>query len=147
MNAHIRDNLNFLNDLRVEYAQLATNFGGITSAGSTVLTAPSFTPINGSRLLKITGRWRSFSSTVADDIFAVAIHEVGVGRLNEVNIRASGTNVGAVGGTIMHLVASPTITAHTYALTADRQAGSGTGTMQGAAAYPIQLIIEDVGAA
>lgn len=145
MNAHVRDNLNYLNDQRVDYVQRTTDFTGITSLQSTVMTAPSFTPISASRLLRITARWRSFTSTVPDDIFAVRINEVGVGQVNEVNIKV-GSN-GFAGGTLVCIVASPSAAGHTYAMAADRQLGSGTGTIQGSSTYPIQLIIEDIGAA
>lgn len=146
MNTHLRDNLNYLNDLRIKYAQRSTNFGGITSSQSTVLTAPAFTPISASRIIKITARWRSIVSTVANDIFSLRINEVSVGQINEVNVGdTSGSGKG--GGTNICYVPSPSATSHTYALAADRVAGSGTGTIEAAATYPIQIIVEDIGAA
>lgn len=145
MNAHLRDNLNYINDLRIKYVQRTTDFTGITNLQSTVLTAPAFTPISSTRLLRITARWRSISSSVVDDIYALRINESGVGQVNEVNIgNTSGSGKG--GGVCTTLVISPSVAAHTYTLAADRIAGTGTGNIQGSGTYPIQLWVEDVGA-
>lgn len=145
MNAHIRDNINYLNDDRVQYAQRSSDFGGITTAQTIVLSAPAFTPINASRLIRITARWRSASSTVNDDIFAFRIMEFGVGQKNEANVKISATGHG--GGTLTTYIASPSASSHTYNLSCDRQLGSGTMTVQGASTYPIQIWVEDIGAA
>jgi hypothetical protein len=145
MNAHIRDNFIYLNDDRIVYAQRTTDTGAITTAQTTVLSAPSYTPISSGRLLKITGRWRGLNGSVANDIFAIRLTDFGVAQLNEINVQLTSTN-GVAGGTIVTYVANPSVTAHTYTIAADRVLGSGSMIVQANAAYPCQIIVEDIGA-
>lgn len=146
MNAHIRDNLNYLNDSRVKYAQRSSDFGGLGSSQTIVLSAPPFTPISASRLIQVTARWRSITSTVNDDIFSFRIMETGVGQINEVNV-GNVTGTGKGGGTLSCVIPSPSAASHTYNLSVDRVFGSGTGNIGASSTYPIQIWVQDIGAA
>jgi hypothetical protein len=147
MDTHVRDNLNYLNDLRVKYAQSTSDSSSTSSTTILdVLSAPSFTPISSSRLLKITGHWRGLNVATDPGIYGVHIRE-GSTTLNSENKKVESTGTGQQGGTIVCYVASPSAAAHTYKLSLQRLSGTGTAVMEGAATYPIQIIVEDIGAA
>ena len=145
MDTHIKDNLNYLNDLRVKYAQRTTDTSAF-SAETDVVTAPAFTPISSSRLIKITAFFRGWQASVATDIFAVRLKE-GATQLQEKLIRSQSAGTGSDGNFIQVYVASPSAAAHTYKLTGVRLSGTGTMTLQADATYPCQIIVQDIGAA
>lgn len=147
LNSHLRNNLNYLNDSRIAYAQQTTATGSIGATQTIILSAPAFTPISGSRIIRITARWRSWTCTVLDDIFAFRIMEFGVGQKNERLQRNQSATFEHDGGEITALVPSPSASSHTYNLSADRVTGTGTMIIQAASTYPIQIWVEDVGAA
>ena len=147
MNAHLRDNLNYLNDSLSVNAQRTTDSSSTSSSTVLdVLSAPAFTPISASRLIKITGQWRSMTVTTDPGIYTVYIRE-GSTSLNQQNHELSAPAVGLSGGSIVTYVASPSAAAHTYKLSMQRASGTGTAVMNAAATYPIQIIVQDIGAA
>lgn len=146
-NAHIRDNLNYLNDLRVKYATQTT--ASSSTSGTTildVLSAPSFTPISSSRLIKITVHWRSLTPTTDPGTWTLMIRE-GSTLLQAENHKAESTGTGQQGGTMSHIIASPSAAAHTYKFSIQRAAGTGTAVVDADATYPIFICVEDIGAA
>lgn len=147
MNAHVRDNLNYLNDTRVKYATQTT--ASSSTSGTTildVLSAPAFTPISSSRLLKITAHWRSITVTTDPGTYTLMIRE-GSTLLNGENHKVESTGTGQQGGTMSHLVVSPSGASHTYKFSIQRASGTGTAVVDADATYPIFICVEDIGAA
>jgi len=147
MNTHVRDNLNYLDDSRVKY-QTGTSDVGPTS-GTTILdviTAPAFTPISSSRLLRVMFHYRSITGTVSGDVFEMMVRE-GSTQLNSNNEKIQSTGTGQNGGVVEALVASPSAAAHTYNGSIQRASGTGTGTVNGSSTFAILITVEDIAAA
>ena len=145
----IKDNLDYLKtqDDVVKYAQSTANSSSTSSTTILdVLTAPAFTPVSASRVLKITVHWRSLNVATDPGIYLVMIRE-GSTKLNEQSHKVETVGTGQQGGTLTHYIASPTAAAHTYKLSIQRASGNGTAVVEADATYPIQIIVEDVGAA
>ena len=146
MNAHVRDNLNYLNDLRVKYGSVTANSSAF-SAETDLITAPAFTPISGSRLLRVSYRIRAFTSTNAGDILTLRIKEGSTEFSQQQRNAYTITTAVADGIADFVYIASPSAASHTYKVTGQRTAGTGTFTLQAASNYPTQIIVEDIGAA
>ena len=145
----IKDNLDYLKtqDDVVKYAQATANSS--STSGTTildVLTAPAFTPVSATRLIKITVHWRSITVATDPGIYLVMIRE-GSTTLNEENHKVETTGTGQQGGTMVHYIANPTAAAHTYKLSIQRATGTGTAIVQADPTYPMQILVEDAGAA
>jgi hypothetical protein len=146
MNTHLRDNLNYLNDLRIKWAQRTTNTSAF-SAETDLLTAPSFTPINASRVLLVHVHVWSYVATVTSDIFLFRIKEGGT-QFTEISKEVNVTGQGVHGFTMLCYITSPSAAAHTYKVTGVRAAGgTGTCTVQASSTAPMQMVIHDVGSA
>ena len=148
MNAHIRDQLNYLNDSRVKYAQTTSNVG--PTSGTTeldIITAPAFTPISATRLIKVSLHLRSLTSATVGDQFTIRIKE-GATTFAEalININNSGTS-GGDGKAYFALVPNATAASHTYKATIQRATGTGTATVSASATGPLSICVEDAGAA
>ena len=146
MDTHVRDNLNYLNDLRLKYGQVTADVTGIAGTETDIITAPAFTPISSSRLLVISFRCRSTIANTSTGVFTFRIKE-GSTTLNEINLRTGSTSTSAEYVTTWTYVASPSAASHTYKVTAQRAAGTGTMDIQAASTYPMQIVVEDIGAA
>jgi len=145
----VKENLNYLKtqDDVVKYAQSAGNSSSTSSTTILdVLSAPAFTPVSASRVLKITVHWRSLNVATDPGIYLVMIRE-GSTKLNEQSHKVETVGTGQQGGTLTHYVASPTAAAHTYKLSIQRASGTGTAVVEADATYPMQILVEDVGAA
>ena len=145
----VRDNFNYLKtqDDVVKYAQATANSS--STSGTTildVLTAPAFTPVTATRLIKITVHWRSINVATDPGIYLVMIRE-GSTKLNEQSHKVETVGTGQQGGTMVHYVASPTAAAHTYKLSIQRATGTGTAVVEADPTYPCQIIVQDAGAA
>lgn len=146
MNQHVRDNLNYLNDLRVEYAQITADTSAFSTTETTIVTAPAFTPISASRLLVVMVHVRGTFHSDATNIFEFRIKE-GATKLQEITERSESASTGSEGFTMIKYIASPTAAAHTYHLAGQRVLGGGTCIVQANATYPTQIIVQDIGAA
>lgn len=148
MNGHVRDNENYLNDLRVKYATPVTTSVGPTS-GTTpldVITAPAFTPINSSRLLRVWFHCRGFSGGTAGEQYALKIQE-STTVLAEYVVVITTATITNTGADFYAQIASPSAAAHTYKVTITRTSGAGTVSVAATATGPINLTVEDIGAA
>lgn len=146
MDTHIKDNLNYLNDLRVKYAQVTADVTGIAGTETDIITAPAFTPISSSRLLRISFRCRSTIAGTSTGVFTFRLKE-GSTTLNEINNRLGSTSTSGEFVTTWTYVASPSAASHTYKATAQRATGTGTMDIQASSTAPMQIIVEDIGAA
>jgi hypothetical protein len=146
MNAFIRDNMNYLNDERIKWAQRTTNTAAFSSSETDILTAPAYTPIAANRLIRAHVHVRSLNFSVVNDVFVFRIKE-GTTQLQEISITANVSGLGAHGFTMTALLPNASAAAHTYKVTGGRVSGTGTVVVEAAATYPMVLTVEDVGAA
>lgn len=128
-------------------ASTTTNQG--PTSGTTILdilSAPAVTFAAANRLIKVTIQWRGINVATDPGIYSVMIRE-GSTKLNEQNHKVETTGTGQQGGTLVHWIASPSAAAHTYKFSLQRASGTGTGTVEADATYPIQITVEDCGTA
>lgn len=123
---------------------------GPTSAGTEldIITAPVVNVGDGTRAIRLTLHIRGIAPTVLGDVFTIRLKE-GATIFQEQNFR---TATAATASDGMMMVVSlnagfnkPSAGNHTYKATIQRVLGTGTGTVQGAATRPIQLLVDDVG--
>jgi hypothetical protein len=146
MNTHVRDNLVYLNDSRIKYGQITANGPTVTTTETDVITAPAFTPISATRLIRVSIHVRGINGSVANDAFSYKIKE-GATQLNEETVWSLSSGTGSPGFDMEHYIPNPSAAAHTYKMTGVRSTGTGNQVVQAAATYPCQIIVEDVGAA
>ena len=125
------------------YAQAVANQTGITSVVDlTSLSVTVTVPYAGHRV-RITGSGLAQSS-VADDIFQLSIQEgATILNLGKVLMRPANTDVTVT----CSVVIVPTAASHTYKLTGQRAAGSGTHQFSAGAIAPAFILVEDLGPA
>ena len=113
-----------------------------------VITAPAVTPAQAGRRWRLRFHCKGIATTVADVQFFLRIKEGGttLGESNYKDLMSSNTAV-ATGGDFEAIVDSPSVAAHTYKVTIQRQVGTGNATIAGSSTGPILFYVEDVGAA
>lgn len=122
------------------YAQVTASQSGITTV--TDLTGLTATvTVSAGRRIRITGSL-AVGTTVANDIVRMSIKEgatvlqirdaIGVTTTGNVNLEAS-------------IVLTPSAGSHTYKLTLERLAGTGTESITAGTTFPNFILIEDIG--
>ena len=126
----------------IGYAERTSNLTGITALQD--LTGLSVAVVVGtSRRIRITAHV-NLSATVANDSAAVVIRE-GSTTLREA---ATVLPVASRPQTVTcQVIVTPSSGAHTYKLSAQRDAGSGTVSVEAAATRPAFILVEDLGPA
>lgn len=94
------------------------------------------------RLIQITG-YVQFKSTVVDDVAGLVIKE-STTQLGAALKEMRPANIGSQ--LVAHaLVVAPSAGSHTYKLTGQRVAGTGTLTAEAGATFPAFILVEDLG--
>lgn len=124
------------------YAQVVANQGSITTLVDLTSLSVAVTVGTGRRV-KITGSVLA-GSTVAADTIDLLIRE-STTTLQIAEFRNGSTN--STESLQVIYVLTPSAGAHTYKLSMQRAAGSGTITMTAAATAPAFILVEDIGAA
>ncbi len=122
------------------YAQAVASQGGITTVVDLTSLTVTVTPLAGRRI-KITGSI-IVQSTVANDAILMRIQEGATvlhgAQMHVLVINQDDTLEKTV-------ILQPTASAHTYKLTLQRAAGTGTITMSAAGTQPAFILVEDIG--
>jgi hypothetical protein len=144
----VKNNLTYLKDKQdtVKYGQRTTNTSAFSSSETDIVTAAAFTPVDSSRLLRVSVVVRGLQFSVATDIFVFRIKE-GSTQLQERTVRSESGGTGTDGFDFWVYIPNPTAASHTYKLTGGRVDGTGTCVIQADATYPCQILVEDCGAA
>lgn len=117
--------------------------GSITSEVALTSLSVSGTTLS-SRNYKITLSIRSFSTTVAGDVFQLTVKQDGSLVIGEWNLYFPVAGTGINGGSYVTTLV-PAAGAHTYQAYATRITGTGTGTLDASSTGPATLIVEDIG--
>lgn len=123
----------------IGYREYGSTQGSITTlVDLTGLTAvPVIVPSD--RRIKLTYRG-NLQSTVAGDVFQINLEEVGVGAVHlTFYVLSNANNQENIMGTVY---LEPSAGLHTYKLSAQRSAGSGTGSNVSSTANPLFVMIE-----
>lgn len=122
------------------YVQVTANQAGITAVADLTSLTLTVTPASGRRI-RITGVIEFFDTVAADSV-ALSIKEGATTLAQSHWISPAATNNQTA---VALVVLTPTNAAHTYKLTLERVAGTGSITMAAAATVPAWIQIEDVG--
>lgn len=139
-----------LDRLQLPLGVLATDKIEAQSAGATtsnvdVLELPAVTPVAAGRYWKLTFHTPQVESTVANDKIMILLME-GASEINRCVETCDQANIESNSGHITHLIASPTVAAHTYKIAIRRSLDStGTVAIGGDSTHPSWLILEDAG--
>lgn len=123
------------------YAPAATNQGSITAEVNLTSLTVTATVVAGRRI-RVQG-FVTFSSTVVDDTAEVRIYQDGI-FVNRADVICRPAAIGAT--TSVFAVLQPSAGSHTWLLSGQRAAGTGTVTMSASAAAPAFILVEDIGA-
>lgn len=112
-----------------------------------IITAPAVTPAGTNRRIKVSFHCRGLTGTVAGDIFILRIKEgPTVYQESHYNVPGtSGSSATAIASDFSVIIDSPPASSHTYRVSIQRLAGTGTAICTGSATGPLHLQVEDVG--
>lgn len=144
MNAHVRDNMNFLRTGVAQITTVTANAGPTSATTELVVaSAPAFTP-DGSTVVEIMFTWYNVTLTVSTDSFLM--------RLYDGPTAGSGTQIGQWllnsatngGSGVLRYVTTPSNASHTYTARLVRNTGTGTATMVASATTPAVISVAQV---
>jgi hypothetical protein len=126
----------------VAYAQRTATQGGIVTATDLTDLTVTFTAL-ANRRYKITSSGMLRSSVSGDTFNWVIVR--GSTRLSFRSFYTAPVNVAVFSGHT--IIDTPSAGSVTYKIQAERNTGTGTGTLQAVADYPAFILVEDIGAA
>ena len=127
----------------IGYAEVTANQSGIGSTVTDLTGLSVAVTVGPSRRIRISARVL-VTGTVADTVAALLIREGGT-TLTQGRCHIIGST--SANGLTSEVVLTPSTGAHTYKLSAQWAAGSGTITIEAAAGYPAFVLVEDIGPA
>lgn len=141
LNAHVRDNVNFLKS--GVYAQQTLTTSSSSTSGTTelvVASAPAIT-FDGTTPAEVTFNWQNVALTVGTDTFRV--------RLYDGPTAGSGTQiaewllaVATTGGSgFIRAIVTPSAGSHTFTARLVRTAGTGTASVFASATIPATILV------
>jgi hypothetical protein len=122
------------------YAAVTANQGSITTLVDLTGLTVTVTVVAGRRL-KITGHCTLASTVATDTVELVLVKDGATAQL----ARFGNAQANILQFIDIFFVDTPTAGSHTYKLQADRQAGTGTLTMNAGGTFPAFILVEDIG--
>lgn len=126
----------------IGFVEVTANQGSITTLTDLTGLSQAVT-VNSNRKIRVSFNVSRVSSTVTGDAWKFHIRE-GSTTLATSQSDIAGATI-ASGGGAMFWTGNPSSGSHTYKMSLERTAGTGTITMAASATEPAQLLIEDIG--
>jgi len=116
---------------------------GIGTVETVIATAPAITG-DGVKRFKITGTCYGVSSSVAGDTFEIRLKDSTTATVLQSQKVACPIAVAYSDGKTIVVSNVPAVGSHVYTFVAIRITGTGAGTVPGSAAFPIEIIVEQI---
>jgi hypothetical protein len=144
LNAHVRDNMNFLKSGVVASTTVTANVGPTSSTTELVVASAPAVTFDGTTQVEVMFSWYNVTLTVATDSFKILLYD-GPTAGSGTNVAQWLLTIAANGGSgVTRAILTPSAASHTYTARLVRNSGTGTATLIGSAVTPAVISVAQV---